>query len=135
MRRYTYYKGNELVYKQKGYDAYFRDRIIDFADSTIVLENNIILVNQLEVVDVRRANSNRASILRSAETVLPTLGVGLMAIDLFNHSVIEGNELTLDQGVTTAAGAMVASGFILRGMRRKYIKLNKPKFEAYIVGQ
>ena len=134
MRRYTYFKGDELVYKQKGYDTYFRDRIMDFADSTIVLKNNIILVSQLEVVDVRKARTNRAAILRKAENTLPALGVGLFAIDLANN-LIDGSPLTLDQGVTTAAGAMAASGFTLHWIRRKYIRLNKPKFEAFIVIQ
>ncbi len=135
MRKYTFWRGNEMVYKMKGYDAFFADRITDFADSTIILENNIILISQLEVVDVRNAESNRAPLLRSAEGVLPVIGIGLFALDIFNHSVIDGNELSLDERTTTTAAAMVATGYALKLMRRKYIRLNKPKFEAYIVGQ
>ena len=135
MRRYTYFRGSELVYKMKGYDAFFTDRITDFADSTIILENNIILLEQLDVVDVRNAQSNRSPITRSAESLLPGIGIGLFALDIFNHSVIDGNELSLDKRTTVTAAALVASGYALKLMRRKYIRLYKPKYEAYIVGQ
>jgi len=135
MRRYTFFKGSEMVYRMKGYDQFFTDRITDFADSTIILENNILLIEQLDVVDVRNARSNRSTIVRNAEGLLPVAGVGLMALDIVNHSVIDGNEFSLDQRTTITAAAMVASGYALKFMRRKYIKLYKPNFEAYIVGQ
>ena len=99
------------------------------------MENNIILVSQLEEVDVRNARSNRAPVARSAENLLPVAGVGLMALDIINHSVIDGNEFSLDQRTTTTAAALVATGYALKFMRRKKIKLYKEKFEAYIVGQ
>ena len=135
MRRYTYFKGNELVYRMKGFDQFFSDRITDFADSTIILENNIILISQLDVVDVRNAQSNRAPIVRSAENLLPVVGIGLFVLDIFNHTVVDGNDFSLDERTTVTAGALVVSGYALKLMRRKYIKLYKPKFEAYIVGQ
>ena len=40
----------------------------------------------------------------------------------------------LDYGTTVTAGSMVATGYLLKLMRRKKIKLYKPKFEAYIIG-
>lgn len=133
-RRYEYFKGNELVYRMKGYDQFFSDRITDFADSTIILENNIVLIEQIEEVDVGQARSNRPQLLRSSESVLPGIGIGLMVLDLFNHTVIDGNDFSLDKRTTATAATLVATGYALRLMRRKYIKLNKPKFEAFIVG-
>jgi hypothetical protein len=133
-RKYQFFRGNNITYKMEGMDEFFTDRITDFADSTIILENNILLIEQLHEVDVRNANSNRPEILRQAEAVLPGIGIGLMALDIFNHTVVDGNSLTLDKGVTTTSAVLVTTGFALRIMRRKTIKLYKPKFEAYIIG-
>lgn len=133
-RKYQYFRGNELVYRMKGFDQFFTDRITDFADSTIILENNILLVEQLAEVDIRNANSNRPAILRSAEAVLPGIGIGLMTLDIFNHTVIDGRDFSLDRRTTITSAALVTTGYALRLMRRKYIKLEKPKFEAYVVG-
>ena len=68
------------------------------------------------------------------ETYLPWMGAGLMAIDLINHTIVDGNDLSLDRGVTTVSAAMVATGLTLKFLRRKKVKLTNPKFEAYIVG-
>ncbi|GAB5525733.1 MAG: hypothetical protein Roseis2KO_36050 [Roseivirga sp.] len=133
-RKYQYFRGSKITYKMKGYDQFFTDRITDFADSTIILENNIILVSQLHEVDIRNASSNRPAIWNAGETALPTIGIGLLALDIFNHSVIDGNDFSLDKGVTTTSGVLITTGYALRIMRRKIIKLHKPKFEAYIVG-
>ncbi|OEJ99653.1 hypothetical protein BFP71_08765 [Roseivirga misakiensis] len=133
-RRYEYRPGNYLVYLQKGNTQFFRDRITEFADSTIVLENNILRLNQIETIDVSNAFSNRSRLLRGVEEVLPVAGVGYFALDIFNDSVIDGNRLSLDEGVTVTSGALVLSGFMLKWMRRKKVDLTNPKFEAYIVG-
>lgn len=133
-RRYEYRTGNYLVYKQKGESDFFTDRITDFADSTVVLENNIITLDQIEVVNVSNAFSNRSPLLRSAEDVLPVAGYGLLAIDLFNNSVIEGNPFTFDTGTTATSAAMVLTGYGLKWMRRKKVDLTNPKFEIFIVG-
>lgn len=133
-RKYQYFVGSEIVYKQKGREVFFTDRITEFADSTIVMENNILLISQLEELDVRNTESNRAPYLRVSEGLLPTVGIGLLAIDLFNNSVIDGNEFSLDRSTTATAVSLTAIGYGLKLARRKKVNLNKPKFEAYIVG-
>lgn len=133
-RKYEYVAGNTITYKQKGYDTYFTDRITDFADSTIILENNLITIDQIAEVNIENAFSNRKEILKLGENYLPIIGVGLLAIDLFNHTVVDGNDFRLDQGVTTVSGILVATGLGLRLFRRKKIDLTNPKFEAYIIG-
>ncbi|NVK84050.1 MAG: hypothetical protein HWE21_06995 [Cytophagia bacterium] len=132
-RRYEYRAGDYLVYKQKGMSEFFTDRITEFVDSTIVLENNIVLLEQLIEVDIQNANTNRPEILRAAERVLPTAGYGLLALDLFNNTVVSGNKFTLDKGTTFSAAAMVGTGYAMRAIRRKRIKLTDKRFEAYIV--
>ncbi|MFY0591251.1 hypothetical protein [Roseivirga sp.] len=133
-RRYEYRPGNYLVYLQKGNTQFFRDRITEFADSTIVLENNILRLNQIQTINVSEAFSNRAPIWRGVEDVLPIAGIGYLALDIFNDSVIDGNPISLDEGVTTTSGALVLTGFALKWMRRKKVDLTNPKFEVYIVG-
>lgn len=133
-RKYEYYVGSPIVYKQKGYDVFFKDRIVEFADSTLVLEDNIILLSQIEELDIRTASSNRAPILKSAESLLPSLGIGLMVIDIFNHTVIDGQSLSLDQSTTTTSASLITVGYAMKLMRRKKIDLKNPKFEIYIIG-
>ncbi len=132
-RRYEYRVGDTFIYKQKGMDEFFKDRITQFVDSTIVMENNLVLIEQLIEVDIQNAFTNRSELLRASETLLPTVGFGLLAIDLFNNSIIDGNEFSLDQGTTITAAAFVGTGYALKIFRRKRIKLTNPKFEAYIV--
>ena len=133
-RKYEYTVGTTFKYKQKGFDMYFTDRITDFADSTIILENNLISIDQIAEVDIQNAYSNRADILMLGENYLPWIGVGLLAIDLVNHTLVDGNDFSSDRGVTTFSGILVATGLSLRFFRRKRVKLTNPKFEAYISG-
>lgn len=132
-RKFEFYKGDSFTYQQKGEPIYFTDIITELKDSLIVLENNIINISQIKAIDVRNAQSNRPGIYRVAEGTLPTLGIGLLAIDFINNSIIEGNKFSLDEGTTTAAGLMIGTGLLLKAVRRKKIDLENPKFEAYIV--
>lgn len=134
-RRYEYRVGDYLVYKQKGMPEFFTDRITEFVDSTIVLENNIVLLEQLTEVDIQNAETNRPEILRAAERVLPTAGYGLLALDLFNNTIVSGNKFTLDEGTTISAATMVGTGYAIRAIRRKRVDFTKGKFEAYIVAR
>ncbi len=134
MRKYEYFVGSKIVYRQKGQEVYFSDRITEFADSTLVLENNILHTSQITEIDVRGAESNRSQFLRASETLLPTLGIGLMAIDLFNHTVVDGQKFSLDRSTTTTAGILVVTGYTMKLVRRKKVDLTNPKFEIYIVG-
>lgn len=132
-RKFEYFAGDSFTYQQKGEPLYFTDIITELKDSLIVLENNIINISQIKAIDVRGAESNRPRIYRAAEVTLPTMGIGLLAIDLINNSIIEGNEFSLDGGTTSTAAVMVGTGLLLRTIRRKKIDLENPKFEAYII--
>ncbi len=132
-RRYEYRVGDTFVYRQQGMDQFFKDVITDFVDSTIVLENNIVLISQLEEIDIQNAFTNRPQILRQGEALLPTIGYGLLALDLFNHTIIDGNDFSFDKGTTITSGAFVAAGYGLKIFRRKRVDLTKEKFEAYLV--
>ena len=82
-RRYEYRAGSYLTYKQKGWDIYTSDRIVELKDSTLVLENNLILIEQIESIDIQNAFTNRNKLLRQAEAMLPVIGVGLMGTGLY----------------------------------------------------
>jgi hypothetical protein len=133
-RKYEYTVGSTFVYKQKGFDVYFKDKIVDFADSTIIMENNLLALDQIEIVDIQNSYSNRPEILMLGENYLPWIGVGLFAIDFINYTLVDGNSYSLDRGVTTTSAVLVGTGLALKFMRRKKVNLTKPKFEAYIVG-
>ena len=126
--------GSTFKYKQKGFEVYFTDRITDFADSTIILENNLIAIDQIAEVDIQNAFSNRAEILMLGENYLPWIGAGLLAIDLINHTLVDGNDFSLDRGVTTVSAALIGTGLALKFFRRKKVNLLNPKFEAFIIG-
>ncbi|MFT6055696.1 MAG: NADH:ubiquinone oxidoreductase subunit K [Roseivirga sp.] len=133
-RKYEYFVGSQIVYRQKGYDVFFEDRIAEFADSTLILNDNIILLSQIEEIDIRNASTNRAPILRSIESILPSIGIGLMAIDIFNHTIVDGQDFSLDQSTTATATTLISVGYAMKIMRRKKLDLTNPKFEIYIIG-
>ena len=132
-RRYEYRIGDYLIYKQEGHNLFFKDRITGFADSTIVLENNIVHTSQITAVNISNASTNRPPILRKMEFILPVIGFGLLGIDILNNSLVEGNRFTLDKGVTTTSATLILTGYGLKWMRRKKIDLTNPNFELYIV--
>ncbi len=134
MRKFEFFAGDQFIYRMKGQDIFFKDRVADFADSTIILQNNILHLSQLEEVDVRNASSNRSEFLRSMENYLPVVGYGYFAIDFFNVAVVEGEKYTIDNGVAIWSAAMVGTGYGLKFMRKKIFKLHKPRREAFIVG-
>ena len=118
----------------KGMDTFFKDRVADFADSTIILENNILHLSQIHEVDVRNADSNRSQFLRYMEGYLPVIGYGYFAIDFVNVAIVDNDPYTIDNGVAIWSAAMVGTGYGLRIMRKKIFKLHKPGREAFIVG-
>ena len=134
MRKYDFFAGDDFVYKMKGMDVFFKDKIADFADSTIILRNNILHLTQIEEVDVRNANSNRSEMLRYIETMAPVVGYGYFALDFVNVAVVENEPYTVDDGVATISAVLVGTGYGLKLMRRKVFKLHKPNREAFIVG-
>ena len=124
-----------MVYKQDGMTEFFRDRITEFVDSTIVMENNIVLIEQIAEIDIQNASTNRAPILLAAEKTLPSIGYGLLAIDLFNNTVVDGNKFSFDKGTTITAASIVGTGYLMKALRRKRIDLTNEKFEAYVVSR
>ncbi len=133
-RRFEFFPGDQFIYKMKGIDTFFKDRVADFADSTIILENNILHLTQIDEIDVRNADSNRSDFLRYMEGYLPTIGYGYFAIDFINVAIVEQENYSIDNGVAITSAAMVGTGYGLRLMRRKIFKLYKEKNQAYIVG-
>lgn len=134
IRKYDFFAGDEFIYRMEGFENFFRDKIVDFADSTLILENNILHLTQLAEVDVRNSNSNRSDFLRYMESLLPVVGIGYLALDFINIAVVDGESYEMDNGVSEFTTTMVATGFALKFMRRKVFKLYKPYREAYIVG-
>lgn len=133
-RKYEYFVGSQIVYKQKGFDVFFTDRISEFSDSTLILDDNILLLSQITELDLRNTSSNRAPILKSAENLLPALGIGLMTIDFVNNTIVDGNEISLDKSTTITSGVLLAAGYGLKLARRKKADFTNPKFEMYIIG-
>jgi len=133
-RKYDFFAGDEFIYKMDGFENFFRDKIVDFADSTLILQNNILHLSQLSEVDVRNADSNRSDMLRYMESLLPVIGIGYMALDFINIAIVDGESYEMDSGVLQFTTVMVATGVGLRIMRKKVFKLHKPYREAYIVG-
>lgn len=134
VRKFDFFAGDEFIYKMEGFDNFFRDKIVDFADSTLILQNNVLHLSQLVEVDVRNSDSNRSDFLRYMETLLPVIGIGYMALDFINIAIVDGQDYQMDSGVLSFTTAMVATGVGLRLMRKKVFKLHKPYREAYIVG-
>jgi len=134
VRKYDFFAGDEFIYKIEGFEDFLRDKIVDFADSTLILQNNVVHLSQLLEVDVRNSNSNRSDFLRYMESLLPVIGIGYMAIDFFNIAVVAGESYEMDSGVLSFTTTMVVTGIGLKIMRRKVFKLHKPYREAYIIG-
>jgi hypothetical protein len=119
----VYFKsGDEIRYQLKGEDHFRRGNIISVSDSGFQFHYNQILFREIEKVDIKgkrwgNFNWNKTGLL------IQIAGLGYIAIDAFNSTVVQDASYEFDQSVWITGGTIFLVGTALRFTKPKKIKL------------
>ncbi len=113
------YPGDEIVFRVKGVKGKRTSYVNNLSDTAVVTHRDTIPYHKIERLYFRRAT--RANIIGGA---LVFGGVALFLIDQLNQTVIQGNEASLDNGVSTATISAVAVGLPMLLIKKKSQKID-----------
>jgi hypothetical protein len=113
------YPGDEIKLKVKGKKTVMTTYINNLFDNRLVTHRDTIPFANIERLYFKRPL--RINIIGGA---MVFGGICLFGIDQLNHTVIQGNEASLDRGVTTASIALVGFGLPMLLAKKNSTKLN-----------
>jgi hypothetical protein len=118
-----YFKsGDEIRYKLKNEDHFRRGHIISVSDSGFQFHYHLILFREIEKVDIRGKRWGNFDWNKTGLFV-QIAGIGYIALDTFNSTVVQGETYEFDQSVWVTGGAIFLAGTALRFTKPKKIKL------------
>jgi hypothetical protein len=113
------YPGDEIVFKVKGSSRIFRTYINNLSDTAVVTHRDTIAFRKIDRLyfDQQKFHNRLGAYLIAG-------AVALFAIDQINYSLIQGNEFSMDSGVSKACIGGVVVGVPLVLARKKYQKID-----------
>ncbi|MEJ2003430.1 MAG: hypothetical protein P8X57_00350 [Cyclobacteriaceae bacterium] len=124
-------EGEQMRFRVKGEKHFVEDYIQGLSGDYIRFHYYNIHLDEIEAIDVRDRNFTVFS-FRSSPGKLIVAGVGLIVIDQANQVLIRDEPAGLSTGTAIVAGSLVASGFLLRAIQKKYFRPGG-KFKIEIV--
>jgi len=120
--------GNSMRYQLKDDPKeWYGGRVLDFTDSAVILDNDIVPIKHVKAVDIRNLNKPGHFTLSKFAPYLIIAGVGYMAIFQLNQLYL-GDGLTNSPRVWRTSGYLVGFGalmllikprkFVVRGKKR-----------------
>ena len=117
----VFYEGEEMRFRVKGEKNFINDHILGLAGDRIRFHYYNIKLDEIDAIDVRDRNFTVFS-FRSSPGKLIVAGIGLIAIDQVNQVFIRDEPAGVSTGTAIVAGSLIASGFILRAIQKKYFR-------------
>lgn len=106
--------GDDIVFKLKGSDDIVRSYVNNIYDTAVMAHKTVVPFHKIE-----RLYFKNGTLLNMIGGALVVGGVGYFAIDQLNEIVVQGEEASLNENVTTASIAMVATGLPLMLIKKK----------------
>jgi hypothetical protein len=123
------YPGDELVFKLKHERAVKRSYINNLFETSVKVHNDTIPFHRIDKIYFDRSTfANRAG------SALVVLGAGLFLIDQLNVTVIQGEEPSLDNWVSTVSLSAVGVGLPMMLIKKKSQRINY-KYRLLTVGE
>jgi len=116
-----FYEGESMRFRVKGEKYFVEDFIQGLSGNSIRFHYYNIQLDEIDAIDVRSRNFTVFS-FRSSPGKLIIAGIGLIAIDQLNQVVIRDEPAGVSTGTAIVAGSLIASGFILRLIQKKYFR-------------
>ncbi|MEN8248913.1 MAG: hypothetical protein ABFS32_08275 [Bacteroidota bacterium] len=105
-KRFVFYPESMLDVKIKDDDFYTRITILAFEDSAIVTEKQVI-----KIEDIREVHFvQNSGMLSAMGKTFIAAGILLFTFDMFNQTVVQGNEYSYSKGVAIASGSLIGLG-------------------------
>ncbi|MBR9999347.1 MAG: hypothetical protein KFF73_10265 [Cyclobacteriaceae bacterium] len=120
--RIVYQTGDEIILKLRGDQKEFHGTITEFYNSTIVIEG--IYVNLKDIHYVKTVHTE-GFLSPGNGPKLIIAGVGLFLIDQLNHSVIQGNDFRIPEGVAIISGSLIVAGAFWTSLKYRKFKPGK----------
>lgn len=121
-KQIKYNSGDEIRYKLVGEDFFRKDHIIALNDSSIEFHYHNILYSEISQVNIK--GKRFASFdLNGIGTYAQIAGIGYIAIDQFNQTVVHGQDASFEKEVWIVGGMIFIGGTILKLLSPKKVKL------------
>jgi len=112
------YPGNEFVFRLKGSRQIKTSYVNNISDTAVVAYRDTIPFHKID-----RIYFPQTKLYNLIGGAMVVGGGAFFLIDQFNHVVVQGNEPSLDKGVSTACISAVAIGLPLMLIKKKSQKL------------
>lgn len=113
------YPGDEIVFKLKNNSRIWRTYVNNLSDTSVVTHRDTIPFHRIE-----RLYFQQEKFHNRLGGYLIAGAIALFAIDQINYSVIQGNEFTVDSGISKACIGGILVGVPLVLAKRKYQKID-----------
>ena len=118
-KRTVYRVGEEIILKRKGDSKEFRGTILEFYDSTFVVEDVYVDLSDIQYI---KTVHTEGFLSPSNGPKLIVAGVALLLIDQLNHTVIQGNDFRIPQEIAIASGALIVAGVFWTSLKYRKFK-------------
>ncbi|MBT1702140.1 hypothetical protein [Chryseosolibacter indicus] len=113
------YPGDEIVFRVKGSKIKRTSYVNNLSDTSVVTHRDTIPFHRIEKLYFKQ--TRRYNIIGGA---LVFGGAALFLIDQLNYTVIQGNDASIDSGVSAASLSAIAVGLPMLLIRKKSQKIN-----------
>jgi len=106
---------------QKGLDYYIRDNIREIGQDILILEENILSLEQIVVVDIRKKDERNRTLANVSFLSMAAGGMLLLAGGI--NSLYSEGRVSYSSGTLATAGGLLGAGLLLQPLRYKRFKL------------
>ena len=111
--------GDEFIFRLKGSKTIRRSYVNNLSDTAVVAHHDIIPFHRID-----RVYFPQTKLYNIIGGGLVVAGAGLFIIDQVNQVIVQGNEFSLDDGVTRFSIAALVTGLPLMLIKKKSQKLS-----------
>jgi hypothetical protein len=121
VKRYEVFKNELLDYKLKGDFFYRRNKIVNLADSVIVLSNDsLVRLKDIKAVRIQRGGH----LAKTFREFFLFAGIGFLSLNTANNA-INGTEPLVDKRAVYISGALIGTSVLLKMLCTKHLRLNR----------
>jgi len=114
------YPGDDVELKLRGSEDKIYSYVNNLFDTALMAHQTLVPFSKID-----RIYFTHHSFMNKIERALIIGGVGFFLIDQLNTMIVEGEDPSLDKGVTTASVAMVAAGIPMRLIKKKSQRMKR----------
>jgi len=119
--------GDEIRFRLKGEDHFRRDYIISISDSALHFHYHTVSFIEIDKVDIRGRRFNTFN-WKGVGTALQIAGIGYVAIDSFNKTVVQGDSFDFEEPVWITGAILAGTGTLIKLAQPRKVKLG-PKYK------